>query len=244
MNKINRIIKNNQMLTVVLLAYLLLFIVKTPMGISSLKNSLYYFKEMLIIMPVIVLLTALLEAWVPKRVIEKNLGNGSGIKGSILSFLLGSISAGPIYAAFPVCLSLLKKGASISSIVILLSTWAVVKIPMLANEAKFLSPKFMIIRWILTTVSIFMIGFITSKFVKRDDILKLHEKDWDSSQTLSVNADYCIGCGLCVKISPNTFKMQNKKSVVIHTEFVNDATEKAIEICPAKAISGIINKNK
>ena len=31
----------------------------------------------------------------------------------------------------------LKKGASISNIVIILSAWAVIKVPMLANEAKF-----------------------------------------------------------------------------------------------------------
>ena len=72
-------------------------------AVQSLNNSLYYIKEMLIIMPVILLLTSLIEAWVPKKSIERALGEGSGFKGSVFSFLLGSFSAGPIYAAFPVC---------------------------------------------------------------------------------------------------------------------------------------------
>lgn len=236
MSKVKTIIKNNKLLIVVALTYIILFIVKTPMGIAAIQNSLYYFKEMIIIMPIIMLLTALLEAWVPKKVIEKNLGKDSGIKGSIFSFLLGSFSAGPIYAAFPVGVSLLKKGASISNIVILLSTWAVVKIPMLANEAKFLSPKFMVVRWILTTISIFALGFLTSKFIKREDVMKLHENENDSSQTLGINSNYCIGCGICTKICPDVFEMQEKKAIVKNTDLMDDSVLQAIEHCPAKAI--------
>lgn len=238
MSNAKRIVLNNKLLIIVALTYIILFIVKTPMGFAAIKNSLYYFKEMLIIMPVIMLLTALLEAWVPKRVIEKSLGADSGIKGSIFSFLLGSFSAGPIYAAFPVCVSLLKKGASISNIVILLSTWAVVKVPMLANEAKFLSPKFMIVRWILTSVSIFMIGFITSKFVKRDEVMKLYQKDNSETKKLQVNADYCIGCGLCAKLSPEVFEMKDRKAIVKNDQLNDEALKQTIERCPAKAITG------
>ena len=40
------------------------------------------------------------------------------------------------------------------SIIIILSSWAVIKIPMLLNEAKFLGAKFMIIRWLLTVIAI------------------------------------------------------------------------------------------
>jgi hypothetical protein len=41
---------------------------------------------------------------------------------------------------------------SISNIVIILSTWAVIKVPMLLNESKFLGTKIMFNRWVLTTV--------------------------------------------------------------------------------------------
>ena len=164
------ILKKNKFLVFVILVYLVLFAANMEKAALSVQNSGYYIKEMLMIMPVVFLLTSLIEAWVPKKMIMENLGDESGLKGPFISILLGSISAGPIYAAFPVCKTLLKKGASVSNIVVILSAWAVIKVPMLANEAKFLSPKFMAIRWVLTTVSILIMGYIMSRLVKKEDI--------------------------------------------------------------------------
>lgn len=230
-------LKKNKFLLMVALIYIVLFITNTDKAIVSVKNSGYYIKEMLMIMPVVFLLTSLIEAWVPKKVIMENLGDGSGIKGSFISLLLGSVSAGPIYAAFPVCKTLIKKGASISNIVVILSAWAVIKVPMLANEAKFLSPRFMVTRWVLTTISIFIMGFVISKFVKREDIpMKEEEIEKDKIQ---INDDYCIGCGICEKLAPEYFKVENKISKTVNDRIQNhtlDKAKKAQEKCPTKAI--------
>ncbi|WP_427339096.1 permease [Caloranaerobacter sp. DY30410] len=163
-------IKKNKLLTLVILIYLVLFLINTDKAILSVKNSMYYVKEMLEIMPAIFVITALIEKNVPKKLILNSLGENSGIKGIVLSFILGSFSAGPIYAAFPVCRTLIKKGASISNIVIILSSWAVIKVPMLLNEAKFLGIKFMFLRWILTIISILCMSYLVSLFVKYDNI--------------------------------------------------------------------------
>jgi len=233
------IIRNNKLFFAVVFLYALLALFMPSKALESVNNSLYYVKEMIMIMPVILLLTSLITAWVPKESIEKNLGKDSGFKGSIFSFLLGSFSAGPIYAAFPVCKALFIKGASISNIIIILSTWAVLKVPMLINESKFLGPKFMIARWILTTISIFLMGYITSKFVSKEDI-PLDNLDTTAKETgLSINADYCIGCGICVKKSPKHFKMQNKKAIVINQDIKKEdlqAINEAIKKCPTKSI--------
>jgi len=42
---------------------------------------MYYIIEMLQIMPVIFILTSIIEAWVPKEVIMKGFGEKAGIKG-------------------------------------------------------------------------------------------------------------------------------------------------------------------
>jgi uncharacterized membrane protein YraQ (UPF0718 family) len=232
-------LKNNLFLTLIVTTYIVMGILMPNKAVQSLNNSLYYIKEMLIIMPVILLLTSLIEAWVPKKSIEKALGEGSGFKGNVFSFLLGSFSAGPIYAAFPVCKMLLKKGASVSSIVIILSTWAVIKIPMLANEAKFLGPKFMAVRWVLTTISIFIMAYVTSKLVKKEDIPMDDILTNEEELLLNVNQQYCIGCGLCNKISPDTFVMENKKAKVTRNISKSEESESikaAINKCPSKAI--------
>ena len=239
-------LKKNKFLVFVALIYLILSITSIEKAVLSVKNSGYYIKEMLMIMPVVFLLTSLIEAWVPKKVIMENLGDESGIKGSLISILLGSISAGPIYAAFPVCKTLIKKGASISNIVVILSAWAVIKVPMLANEAKFLSPRFMATRWVLTTISILIMGYIISKMVKREDIPMTEKKIEEG--TILIKEEYCIGCGICEKLAPEYFQIENKKAIVKNKHIGKDTenkVEKAKEKCPAKAIQvGVIGKFK
>lgn len=241
MNIIINKIKNNIFLTVVVFIYIFLLIFMSDKGIQSLSNSMYYVKEMLTIMPVVLLLTSFIEAWVPKKSIENALGEESGVKGFIFSFLLGSFSAGPIYAAFPICKMLIKKGASIANIVIILSAWAVIKIPMLANEAKFLGPKFMIIRWVLTTISILIMAIITSKIVRKDEIPEDNTEDRDNA-TLIVDKKFCIGCGMCMRLDPEDFVIENKKARVNKDILEIEESEKvklAIDKCPAKAIKYI-----
>jgi len=227
-------IKANLFLVIVALAYIVMFIAKPEMGIESVKSSGYYIKEMLMIMPVIFVLTALLDIWVPKEKIMRYLGKDAKAKGVFLSFVVGSISAGPVYAAFPMCVMLHKKGASIRNIVIILSSWAVIKIPMLLNEAKFLGLKFMAIRWVLTVIAIIIFSWITAKIIKDRHL----PGEMLAQAGLSVNRDACMGCTQCVKSYPELFEMENKKALVKPYEALDpDKLENAIKACPVKAIS-------
>ena len=94
--KILKKIKDNRFFVLVSLAYIALSLIKPSMGLDSVKNAAYYLKEMLLIMPVIFVLTALLDLWVPKDKIMRYLGQEAGAKGRGLSFVIGSVSAGPI----------------------------------------------------------------------------------------------------------------------------------------------------
>jgi uncharacterized membrane protein YraQ (UPF0718 family) len=214
MIKITKILKENLFTAIIIIAYVLIFILKPETGMTAVGNSGYYLKEMLMIMPVIFVLTALLDVWVPKETIMKYLGKQSKFKGTILSFLLGGISAGPIYAAFPVCIMLHKKGASIKNIVIILSSWAVIKIPMLLNEVKFLGIKFMVVRWILTVIAIVIFSWITSKIVKDEDI---PSESTPEQEGVIINRNACMGCSLCVKNYPELFEISNKKHKLKNT---------------------------
>ncbi|WP_414733778.1 permease [Acetobacterium carbinolicum] len=232
-------LKNNRFLIIVILAYVAVGLFAPSKFLPSLDNTWYYVKEMLMIMPVILLLTSLISAWVPKETIENAFGKNSGIKGSLFAFLLGSFSAGPIYAAFPVCKMLLSKGASIANIVIILSTWAVIKIPMLITESKFLGPEFMIVRWILTTLAIFLMGYITSRFVKPEDLPVDNETASSVDGLVLLNPDYCVGCGLCTKIAPRHFTMVDKKAAII-SQTLSPGDGQAIKGAVAKCPSHII----
>ena len=69
MIKITKILKENLFTAIIIIAYALIFILKPETGITAVGNSGYYLKEMLMIMPVIFVLTALLDVWVPKETI-------------------------------------------------------------------------------------------------------------------------------------------------------------------------------
>lgn len=233
------IVKKNKLLFFVAFAYLMVLAVSPEKALSSVNNSIYYLIEMIQVLPVIFLLTVVIDALVPKEMIMRGFGENSGFKGNVLALLLGSISAGPIYAAFPISKTLLGKGANISNIVIILSTWAVVKVPMLFNEVKFLGINFMIVRWILTVAAIFAMAYLTAMFVKKTDL----PVDESVSNTLEIKEEYCIGCGICVNMLPDYYEMENNKAVVrknpegIH---VLKAINESINKCPAKAI--VLNK--
>jgi uncharacterized membrane protein YraQ (UPF0718 family) len=57
---------------------------------------------MLLVVPPIFLLLGLLDVWVPREKLMRFMGPGSGLKGGLLAFALGSAAAGPLYGAFPV----------------------------------------------------------------------------------------------------------------------------------------------
>lgn len=173
---IKKIAKKNKLLIFALLSYIIAFTVNKDIGIKALSESKYYFIEMLEILPAVFVLVAIIQAWVPTKVVVKHFGDGAGIKGKVIAFAIGSLSAGPIYAAFPVCKMLYKKGASIDNIVIILSAWAVVKVPMLITEVKFMGSQYMIVRWIFTIVSIILMSYIMKLWVKEEDIPIIIEK--------------------------------------------------------------------
>ena len=169
-NPILRFLRRNKLLALVAAAYGVLFLLAPDKALQALQSSLYYLKEMVVVLPVIFVFTVVIEAWIPKSVIIKGLGEQSGFRGGLLSLALGSLSAGPIYAAFPIGKMLMNKGASVANLVILLSSWAVIKVPMLANEARFLGPQFMAVRWALTVSAIFGMAWIMGRFIRRDEL--------------------------------------------------------------------------
>lgn len=164
-----KILRKNKLLALVLIIYISLLIFDSEKAYSSFNNSLYYLKVMLLVMPVVIVFTILISAWIPQKTIVKTLGNRSGIKGNLLAILVGMFSTGPIYAAFPIAGIIKQKGGSTQNVVIILSTWAVIKVPMLINEVKFLGFDFMIIRWILTIIAIIIMAKLTELLVDKKE---------------------------------------------------------------------------
>jgi len=121
-------------------------------------TSWAYFLEMMMILPAVMVVMGLFTVWVSKETVVKYLGKTSGIKGIFLAILFGTLPTGPLYVAFPMASSLIKKGARISNTVIFLSAWACIKIPQELVELQFLGPKFMVARLVLTIIFVAIMG--------------------------------------------------------------------------------------
>ncbi|MBR0305805.1 MAG: permease [Lachnospiraceae bacterium] len=156
--------------------FLILFAVNTAIsfampeiGLTAFSNTAKNIKEMISVIPPIFILLGLLDVWVDRQTMIKYTGKGSGLKGILISFLLGSATAGPLYAAFPVATVMLKKGSSIFNVLVFLGAWSTTKIPLLTFEAASLGMRFMLTRLALSVIGILMIAMITDKAISQEE---------------------------------------------------------------------------
>ena len=129
----------------------------------SIKASADLLKELILILPAVMILMGLFAVWVDNKIVIKYLGHASGIPGLALALFLGMMPTGPLYIAFPMASILLKKGARVANIIIFLSAWACIKLPQELVELRFMGFNFMIIRLIFTVVMVIVMGILIEK---------------------------------------------------------------------------------
>ena len=116
--------------------------------------------EMLSFLPPIFVLLGLLDVWVDRETMMQYMGDNSGLRGSLLAFILGSAAAGPLYAAFPMAGILIRKGARILNVFIFIGAWSTTKIPLIMFETATLGFRFMALRLAFNIVGIIIIAKI------------------------------------------------------------------------------------
>ncbi|NQU17004.1 MAG: permease [Candidatus Saganbacteria bacterium] len=137
-------------------------------GVNIYSNFSRFFLEMITFLPFMFILIGLFDVWVPKEKIERHIGHGSGIAGTLWVILLATFQAGPLYSAFPVAYLLSKKGASVRNVFIYLGAFSCLKIPMLTFEIGFLGLKFSILRTFFSLLVFVIIGFVMEKYVGKE----------------------------------------------------------------------------
>ena len=158
-------LKRYKFFIVLAIINILVIILYPEVGQKSVKLTWKNTLEMLSIIPPIFILLGLLDVWVQKETMMKFLGEKSGFVGIIISFLLGSAAAGPLYAAFPVAAILIKKGSKFSNVLIFIGAWSTTKIPLLLFEASSIGWQFMLTRFAINIPVIIIIAYLTEKFM-------------------------------------------------------------------------------
>lgn len=147
----------------------LLIIFLPNIGKKSLDITWSNTLEMLSVIPPIFILLGLLDVWVERETMSKFMGEESGVVGIVIAFFLGSAAAGPLYVAFPVAGTLIKKGSKFSNVLIFIGAWSTTKIPLLLFEASAMGLKFMLTRLFIDILGIALIAYAIEKLMNKTD---------------------------------------------------------------------------
>ena len=148
--------------------------INLSLGLKALSIAGYSFKEMLLVIPPVFVLLGLLDVWVPREIMMRYMGEGSGIKGILLSILLGSAAAGPLYGAFPVAAVFMKKGVKFSNILIFIGAWSTTKIPMFLFELSALGTAFAVTRLLVDIPGIIIIAYALKALIPKEEVEMLY----------------------------------------------------------------------
>lgn len=169
MDKFKFILKRYKLFLLLLSVNIIIAVFNPVIGKKSMEITFNNIIGMLSVVPPIFVLIGLMDIWVKRETMIKYMGEGSGIIGILLAFLIGSAAAGPLFAAFPVAGMLLRKGSKLSNVFIMLGAWSTTKIPLLLFEAASMGVKFTIIRFISDILGIVVIAYFTEKSLNNNE---------------------------------------------------------------------------
>ena len=165
-----KILKRYAVFLAALAAVGILTLFYRDIGLKALGISVSQFLQMLLVIPPVFILLGLLDVWVPRETMVKYMGEGSGLKGIVLSFILGSAAAGPLYGAFPVAAVFMKKGVKFSNLMIFIGAWSTTKVPMFLFEMAALGTKFAVTRLLVDIPGIIIIALVLSKLISKKEV--------------------------------------------------------------------------
>ncbi len=141
-------------------------------------NFYKFFKSMISFLPAVFILIGVFEVWVKRELIEKHMGEESGIRGYFWGIVLSATAVGGLYTAFPIAYSIYKKGARLSVIFTYIGAAAVARVPMIMYEASYVGLKFTIIRITVSLPLIIISAIILEKYLKNKNFeIKKPEKE-------------------------------------------------------------------
>lgn len=136
------------------------FLLDRQKTILGFKKGLKMFKNIVVPFLNILILVSLLLFIVPPQLIIKYLGVGSGAIGFAIAAVVGSITLIPGFISYPIASSLLKQGASYSTVAVFMTTLMMVGVVTLPLEIKYFGKKVAVLRNLLNLAAAIIIGLL------------------------------------------------------------------------------------
>lgn len=132
--------------------------------IAGIRIALNIMIEILPLLILSFIVAGIVEVLIPKEIISKWIGEGSGIRGILIGTVAGSLTPGGPYVSLPVATGLLRSGASVGTIVAFLTGWSLWAVSRLPMEVGILGWRFTLIRIASTFFFPPIAGFIAQMF--------------------------------------------------------------------------------
>lgn len=139
---------------------------KTPqLPVHAIKSGGNLLLRLLPILILAFFVAGLIEVLLPRELLVKWVGEGSGLKGLLIGSLLGAITPGGPYVLFPLVASLFKAGVHIGPLIAYLSAWSLIGLNrVIAFEIPLLGMHITITRLICSFIFPIIIGYL-ARFV-------------------------------------------------------------------------------
>ncbi len=138
----------------------------TPgVGLEAGRSFASFLGEMALVLPPMFVLVALFDAWVPREAVERRVGAGAGFAAVPWMIGLAMLQAGPLYVAFPVAISLWRKGCAPRNVFLYLGAFSTMKIPLLTFEVGFLGWPFSLTRTLLSVPVFFALALVLERLL-------------------------------------------------------------------------------
>jgi len=150
---------------VVLAVYLILLILMPDKTILAFKSCGNIMRSLILPLGLVFIVMLLLNLFVKPAQVVRFMGTGAGVKGILLAIFAGLISAGPIYAWYPLLKDLKEKGAANSLLAIFLYNRAV-KPFLLPIMIAYFGWIYVVSLTIFTIMASIAVGYLVGSLVK------------------------------------------------------------------------------
>jgi uncharacterized membrane protein YraQ (UPF0718 family) len=95
---------------------------------AALIDDIPVFTVFILFLPAVLMLAAIIEVMLPKGLVERWLGVGSGFKGIMVATFAGAFTPGGPFVSFPLVLALYRAGAAWAPLVTYITSWSILSV--------------------------------------------------------------------------------------------------------------------
>ena len=149
-----------------LILFLLLWVKDPSVAKTTAQSGLFLFLRYCLLIVFSMMIATMLPALISKEIITEYLGGASGWRGVVLATLIGGLTPGAPYAAFPLIAGLIRQGMGLAPAVSMVCAWGLWSVGRIPFQAAVLGGKFTFIQVLVSLPLPFIAGKLSGLLKK------------------------------------------------------------------------------